>query len=135
MTVRVIGTSATGRELYGVVANRLDTRAERRDQRHWQRVRAHMLGDPITAQRLARRFGDRVKVLVFIQGGIHGNEYEGVDAAIDTIEKLAMTPFGEDPNVDAVLDHLVVFANTPLHRADPEREWPMVAAAISWVAR
>ena len=27
---------------------------------------------------------------------------------------------------------LVVFANNPLYRADPEREWPMVAAAAYW---
>ena len=27
---------------------------------------------------------------------------------------------------------LTVFANNPLYRADPEREWPMVAAAAYW---
>ena len=27
---------------------------------------------------------------------------------------------------------MVVFANNPLYRADPEREWPMVATAAYW---
>ena len=27
---------------------------------------------------------------------------------------------------------LAVFANNPLYRADPEREWPMVATAAYW---
>ena len=40
------------------------------------------------------RFGDDVKVPIFVQGGIHGNEYEGVDAAIDVIERFATTPRG-----------------------------------------
>jgi predicted deacylase len=117
MHVRVIGTSAIGRDLYGVVINRLRTRAERRDDARWRRVRARMLSDPLAAQRLARRFGDRIKVPVLIQGGTHGDEYEGVDAAIDTIERLATTPYGEDRAVDAVLDHLIVVFN-PVQNPD-----------------
>ena len=27
---------------------------------------------------------------------------------------------------------LVVFANNPLYRADPEREWPMLGSAFYW---
>ena len=27
---------------------------------------------------------------------------------------------------------LAVFANNPLYRADPEREWPMLASAAYW---
>ena len=27
---------------------------------------------------------------------------------------------------------MVLFANNPLYRADPEREWPMVATAAYW---
>jgi hypothetical protein len=27
---------------------------------------------------------------------------------------------------------LTVFANNPLYRADPEREWPMVGTAAYW---
>ncbi len=52
-----------------------------------------------------------VKVPIFVQGSIHGNEYEGVDAAMRAIERLATTPYGQDPEVDALLDHAVVVFN------------------------
>ena len=52
-----------------------------------------------------------MKVPIFIQGSIHGNEYEGVDAVMRTIERLATTPYGEDPQVDAWLDHAVLVFN------------------------
>ena len=48
---------------------------------------------------------------IFIQGAIHGNEYEGVDANMRTIERLATTPYGTDPEVDAILDGAVVIFN------------------------
>ena len=48
---------------------------------------------------------------LFIQGAIHGNEYEGVDANMRTIERLATTPYGTDPEVDAILDGAVVIFN------------------------
>ena len=97
MSVKVIGKSATGRDMYGVVINRLRSRQEKRDYLGWLGVRALMLESPKSAQKLLRHLGDDVKVPVFIQGGIHGNEYEGVDAAIDTIEKFATTPYGDEP--------------------------------------
>ena len=117
MQLSVIGKSATGRDLYGVVINRLDTDQERRDYANWQSVRALMLRDPIAAQARLAGYGDNVKVPVFIQGGIHGNEYEGVDAAIDTIEKFATTPSGQDPKIDAILSHLVLVFN-PVQNPD-----------------
>jgi hypothetical protein len=111
MQMQVIGKSATGRDMYGVVINRLETPQERRDYRHWELVRAKMLESPVTAQHMLQGFGDKIKVPVFFQGGIHGNEYEGVDAAIDTIEKYATTPYGRDPEVDAALSHLILVFN------------------------
>src|SRR5215213_4284352 len=117
MPMAVIGKSATGRELFGVVINRLRTSQERRDYASWLAVRSLMLRSPIAAQSLARRFGDDIKVPVFIQGGIHGNEYEGVDAAIDTIEKFATTPYGTDPKIDAILSHTILVFN-PVQNPD-----------------
>jgi zinc carboxypeptidase len=111
MQLQVIGKSATGRDMYGVVINRLRTRQERRDYRRWLSVRSLMLRSPILAQALLRHYGDDIKVPVFIQGGIHGNEYEGVDAAIDTVEKFATTPYGTDPKIDAILDHTIIVFN------------------------
>jgi hypothetical protein len=111
MTLQVIGKSATGRDLYGVIINRLETGQEKRDYDNWVSVRDLMLRDPIAAQSRLRALGDAVKVPAFIQGGIHGNEYEGVDAAVDTIEKFATTPSGTDPKIDAILSHTILVFN------------------------
>ena len=79
------------------------TRDERDGFRNWLDVRELALKNPRHAQRMLDRFGDNVKVPIFVQGGIHGNEYEGVDAAVDVIERYATTPAGVDPAVDRVL--------------------------------
>lgn len=116
-SLEVIGQSALGRPLYSVVINDLRTRRQQRDYLNWRSVRRAALEDPARAQRLLDAFGGEVKMPVFIQGGIHGNEYEGVDAAVDLIERLALTPRGADPEVDAILDHLVVVVN-PIQNPD-----------------
>ena len=59
----------------------------------------------------------RIKVPIYVQGGIHGNEYEGVDAAIDTIEKFATTPRGQDATIDDIRDHAVLVFN-PIQNPD-----------------
>ena len=58
-----------------------------------------------------------MKVPLFIQGGIHGNEYEGVDAAMQVIERLALTPYGTDPEVDQILDQAILVFN-PIQNPD-----------------
>ena len=59
-----------------------------------------------------------MKVPLFIQGGIHGNEYEGVDAAMQRDRAAgATTPYGTDPEVDQILDHAVVVFN-PIQNPD-----------------
>ena len=117
MKVQVIGKSATGRDMYGVVINRVRTRQEKRDYLGWLGVRALMLREPIAAQKLLGRLGSHVKVPVFVQGGIHGNEYEGVDSAMATIEKYATTPYGTDPVIDSVLRHTILVFN-PIQNPD-----------------
>src|SRR5919109_2655662 len=104
MTVEVNGQSALGRDKYLVTINALETSDQRRAYRNWQRIRRYALEDPERAQRLLQRAGDDVKVPLFVQGGIHGNEYEGVDAAMQVIERLATTPYGTDREVDQILD-------------------------------
>jgi hypothetical protein len=111
MKVEVIGKSALGRNMYGVVINRLRTREERNAYRNWQAVRSVALENPILAQQRLRQAGDDVKVPIFVQGGIHGDEYEGVDAAIDVIEKYATTPDGADPKVDEILSGSILVFN------------------------
>ena len=109
MQVEVIGRSALGRDMYKVTINALDTRAQRNDFAHLQRVIGLAQRNPRRAQELIER--RELKVPVFIQGSIHGNEYEGTDAVMRTIERVATTPYGQDPQVDAWLDHAVLVFN------------------------
>jgi len=110
MTVEVIGQSARGRDMYFVTLNSLETQAQRDAFDGYRKVRRHALSDPARSQDLLESEGE-VKVPVFIQSGIHGNEYEGVDAAMRVIEELATTPYGTDPEIDAILDHTILLFN------------------------
>jgi hypothetical protein len=112
MSVRVFGHSALGRPMYLVTINSLETPAQRRDYERWRKIRRLALDDPAKATADLSGYGDDVKVPIFIQSAIHGNEYEGVDASMQLIERLATTPRGADPEVDAILDHAVVVFNT-----------------------
>src|SRR5215210_4889002 len=117
MTVEVIGRSALGRDMYLVTINALDTKAQRKDFANWQKIRRFATGDPEHALKTLRHVGDDVKVPLFIQAAIHGNEYEGVDASMQLIERLATTPYGTDPEVDRIVDHAVVLFN-PVQNPD-----------------
>jgi Zinc carboxypeptidase len=117
MSVERAGTSALGRDMYVVTINALDTNERRKAFHNWQEIRRVALTDPARAQALLAGAGGAVKVPIFIQGGIHGNEYEGVDASMELIEKLATTPAGADAEVDAILDHAVVVFN-PIQNPD-----------------
>jgi Zinc carboxypeptidase len=111
MTVEVIGQSALGRDMFLVTINELSTQSQRRDYANWRLLNVLSRSRPGLAQSLLDQMGDRVKVPLMIQGGIHGNEYEGVDANMLLIERLATTPYGTDPEVDQILDHSVVLFN------------------------
>jgi hypothetical protein len=111
MSVDVVGQSAGGRDMYLVTLNALDTPEQRRDFQNWQNIRKLALTEPERAQRMLERFGDDVKVPIFVQSAIHGNESEGVDAMFDLVERLATTPYGEDDEVDAILNHVVLLWN------------------------
>ncbi len=111
MDYAVIGQSVGGRDLYGVVINALDTAAQQRDFANWQAVRQLALTDPAAAKALLASFGDQVKIPIFVEGSIHGNEYEGVDASMQVIRDLATTPYGVNETVDKLLDHAIVILN------------------------
>ncbi|MGH3101130.1 MAG: M14 family zinc carboxypeptidase, partial [Thermoleophilia bacterium] len=103
METEVIGQSAGGRDMYKVTINALDTRAQRNGDARLRQVIGLAQRNPRRAQELIERRD--MKVPIFIQGSIHGNEYEGTDAVVRTIERVATTPYGEDAQVDAWLDH------------------------------
>ncbi len=116
MTLEVVeDQSAGGRDMYAVTINALDTRAQQRSYARLERLAGLAWRNPRRAQQLIERRD--AKVPLFIQGGIHGNEYEGVDASMRFIERLATTPYGTDPLVDDVLDHAVVVYN-PIQNPD-----------------
>jgi hypothetical protein len=111
MTVSQVGVSAGGRPMYKVVINQLKTGAQKQAFFRWQHLRANALTDPAAMQSALATYGSDIKVPLFIQGAIHGNEYEGVDSNMRLIEKLATTPYGTDPEVDKILDGAVVIFN------------------------
>jgi hypothetical protein len=111
MTLEVIGQSAGGRDLFLVTVNALDTVEQRQDFHAWEQVRKVALTDPVRGQELLTAHGDRVKVPLYVQAGIHGNEYEGVEAVFEILNRLATTPYGTDPEIDAVLDHTILLFN------------------------
>lgn len=102
VTVEVFGQSAGGRDLY--LATVADPSV---DIRRMKALRRLMLIDPARAQELASRYRG-FRVPVFLNCSIHGNEYEGVDACLATIERLA---FGDDAQTRAVLDNVLLLIN------------------------
>jgi hypothetical protein len=108
MTYSVIGQSAGGRDIYGVVVNALETPEQVRDYQRWQEIRSIMLSDPAGAQALLESYGDEVKIPIFIEANIHGGERESTDAMMQVIRDLVTTPYGVNETVDAVLDHAIV---------------------------
>jgi hypothetical protein len=111
MSVEVIGQSALGRPLYGVVFNAMDTPQQIRDFNRWRQFRGIALEDPARAQELLNRWGDDIKVPVFVNGAIHGNEYEGVESNMQLIEELATTPYDANVEFDDILDHVILVFN------------------------
>ncbi len=111
MSIEQIGASALGRPMYLVTINALQSASQQQDFQNWQLIRNDALDNPEKAQRELARVGDNFKIPIFIQGGIHGNETEGVDADMLLIERLATTPYGTDPDVDKILDHVILLIN------------------------
>ena len=111
MSVEVIGHSALGRPLYGVVFNAMDTPQQIQDYNRWVKYRGIALEDPARAQELLETLGDEIKVPVFVNGAIHGNEYEGVESNMQLIKELATTPYGVNPKFDDILDHVILVFN------------------------
>ena len=94
MTYEVLGQSAEGRDIYGVVINAMETPEQVRDYDRWKTIRSMMLTDPAGRRSFSRLYGNDVKMCVY-QSHIHGNEYEAVDSNMQVIRDLTVTPRGE----------------------------------------
>ncbi|MGH3927816.1 MAG: M14 family zinc carboxypeptidase, partial [Pseudonocardiaceae bacterium] len=122
-----IGESVAGRDLLGVVVNALDTEEQRQAFARWQQLRSLMFSDPAQAQALLASWGSNVKLPIFIEANIHGNEEEGTDAMMQVVRDMATLPYGTNPTVDDLLDHaiLVVIPTTnPDGRTNGVRQNP-----------
>jgi hypothetical protein len=108
MSYEVIGQSAGGRDLYGVVVNALETPDQQRNYNRWVQLRALMLTDPAQGQALLASWGNEVKLPIFIEANIHGNEEEGTDAIMQVIRDLVTMPRGAHPVVDDLLDQAIL---------------------------
>jgi hypothetical protein len=67
-----------------------------------------MFSDPAQAQSLLASWGSNVKLPMFIEANIHGNEEEGTDAMMQVVRDLATLPYGANPTVDDLLDHAII---------------------------
>jgi hypothetical protein len=126
MTYEVLGQSAQGRDIYGVVINAMETGAQIRDYGRWQTIRSMMMTDPAGAQALLASYGNDVKMCVY-QSHIHGNEYEAVDSNMQVIRDLTVTPRGVSAVVDKILDNdvvVVLMDNNPDGRVNGTRANP-----------
>ncbi|MFG1777122.1 M14 family zinc carboxypeptidase [Micromonospora sp. NPDC049048] len=85
VSARVAGKSAGGYDLYAVTVTAPETRAEARQQETWKRL---IEDEPARAQR-DRQLLAGYKTPLFVNANIHGNEWEGTDAALRVIEDLA----------------------------------------------
>lgn len=106
VSAQVVGQSTQGRDLYLVTVTAPEDRRENAEQTGW---REKIKQDPKAAakdKRLARGY----KTPIWISANIHGNEWEGTDAALQYIEQLATAPASE---VGDLLDeHRIYFSLT-----------------------
>ncbi|GAA2253730.1 M14 family zinc carboxypeptidase [Streptomyces amakusaensis] len=85
VSVEVAGRSANGRELYLVTVTAPESAGKVREQ---ERMRERIENSPASAAR-DKQLKSAYKTPVFINNNIHGNEWEGTDAALKLIEELA----------------------------------------------
>ncbi|MFI7608965.1 M14 family zinc carboxypeptidase [Micromonospora sp. NPDC049366] len=85
VSARVAGRSAGGYDLYAVTVTAPETRAQARQQEIWKR---EIEDEPVRAQRDQALLAG-YKTPLFVNANIHGNEWEGTDAALRVIEQLA----------------------------------------------
>jgi predicted deacylase len=102
VSVEVIGESVRGRELYLVTVTNPETPGEVRQQ---DRLRRLIVDDPERAA-ANPNLVQRYKAPMFINNNIHGNEWEGTDAALRLVEDLATS---RDPEVGRLLDRTRIY--------------------------
>jgi hypothetical protein len=118
ISVEILGQSTQGRDLHMVVVSTMDDDA----WAEWQRLSDLRTEDPAgAAAAFAAGEYDDWQVPVMINNNIHGNEWEGTDAAFQLLDELA---FSDDEAVTDYLDDhvtIVVISNNPDGRVNATR--------------
>ena len=117
VSAEVIGQTVTGREIYLVTLTAPESAAEAKNQ---DRMREQILRKPEVSAK-DRRLAREYKTPIFINNNIHGNEWEGTDAALRLIEDYATS---DDPDVIETLEQsriYVVVTMNPDGRHDNTR--------------
>ncbi|HSP61048.1 MAG TPA: M14 family zinc carboxypeptidase [Ornithinimicrobium sp.] len=108
VSAQVVGTSVGGRDLVLVTLTAPETAAQAREQ---EQMRGRILEEPARAAR-DRELLRRYKVPVLVNANIHGNEWEGTDAALRLVRDWATS---DDPDVLRTLEttrvHVMVSGN------------------------
>lgn len=102
VSVEVIGQSALGHDLYGVVIAETED-----DLEQIKAMRKAMIQNPAEAKEWIKQNRD-FKVPILINGSIHGNEYPGVDANLKLIERFA---FENDEETMRILENNILIFN------------------------
>ncbi len=104
ISVKVIGQSSGGRDLYLVTIAAAGASQGRLG--YYKQIRRLMRTDPERALALVDK--KDVKVPVFINGSIHGDEYAGADACIRLIRRMA---YYDSEEITSILDNMVILIN------------------------
>jgi hypothetical protein len=96
VSARVAGKSSGGYDLYVVTVTAPESRSEAQQQERWKR---QIEDDPVRA-RTDRKLLRDYKTPLFVNANIHGNEWEGTDAALRVISEYASST---DPAVSEIL--------------------------------
>ncbi|WP_137845561.1 M14 family zinc carboxypeptidase [Microbacterium sp. 2FI] len=106
VSTQIVGQSTGGRDLYLVTVTAPESRGETARQTKW---RDEIRTTPEKAASNTQLAAD-YKTPIWISSNIHGNEWEGTDAAMQLIEELALS---DDPATAATLeDHRLYFSLT-----------------------
>lgn len=91
ISVQVVGQSTGGRDLYLVTVTAPETEEETAQQTAWrEKIRLDPAAAAADTALLAQ-----YKTPIWFSNNIHGNEWEGTDAAMDTIDRLVHAPLSQ----------------------------------------
>ena len=96
VSARVAGRSSGGRDIYVVTVTAPETDAQEAQQAAWK---SKIVEEPVAARTDAALLAG-YKTPIFVNGNIHGNEWEGTDAILRVIDQYAKST---DPAVETLL--------------------------------